>query len=331
MSGKVLITGGAGFIGFHLATRLVGNGYQVHVLDNLARGIVDKDLENLINKPEVSFSVVDLLEKKSLLALDKDYDFIFHLSALIGVKHVIRQPYKVLTQNTHMLENTIALSQQQLNLSRLLFASTSEVYAGTLDQFHLNIPTAENSPLAVGILDEPRTSYMLSKIMGETMCHHSGVPYTIFRPHNIYGPRMGMAHVIPEQLRVAFNARSGDHLDVYSLEHTRTFCFVDDAVAMLIRMIESDSCIGQTMNLGVETPEVTIREVVETCIRVTGKKLQINSLPSTPGSPKRRVPDMRLAKSLLGYESQGNLREGITKTWEWYRKNVFENCGRSAE
>lgn len=330
MSGHVLITGGAGFIGYHLAKHLAENGYSVRIVDNFVRGVVDPALKALLLQPEVTFSKVDLLDRDSVVALGIDFDAIFHLGAIIGVRHVLERPYEVLVDNTRMLDSVIALARRQSGLSRLLFASTSEVYVGTLKHFDLTMPTPESVALTVTALDAPRTSYMLSKIMGEAMCQRAGVPFTIFRPHNIYGPRMGMAHVIPEQLKRAFEASSGDRLDVHSPEHTRTFCYIDDAVEFLRRMLEEPSCAGQTLNLGTEAPEVSIREVVQTCVAVTGKDLRINTLPPTPGSPERRVPAMRLSKDLLDYESKVSLREGITRTWEWYRKHVLESRGPSA-
>ena len=171
---------------------------------------------------------------------------------------------------------------------------------------------------------------MLSKIMGEAMCHQSNVPYTIFRPHNIYGPRMGMAHVIPEQLKKAFDAKPEDELGVHSADHTRTFCYIDDAVEMLLRMLETKSCVGQTLNVGTEFPEVTIREIGEMCAAVSGKNLNIKELSPTPGSPQRRAPGMQLARDLLSIEPQIGLEEGVKKTWDWYRVNVFENDGHTA-
>lgn len=327
MSTRVLITGGAGFIGSHLAKHLAENAYSVCLADNHVRGILDRTLEELLLCPEVTLVEVDLLDRNAVLALGTDFDAIFHLGAIVGVKHVLERPYEVLVDNTHMLDNVIALTRRQSGLSRLLFASTSEVYAGTLKHFDLSVPTPESTALAVSALNAPRTSYMLSKIMGEAMLQQAGVPFTIFRPHNVYGPRMGMAHVIPEQLKKAFEASPGDRLDVHSPDHTRVFCYIDDAVEFLRRMLKAPSCAGQTLNVGTEAPEVSIREVVQTCIAVTGKDLCINSLPPTPGSPERRAPAMRLSKSLLDYESRVSLREGITRTWEWYRKHVFESGG----
>ena len=331
MSRRVLITGGAGFIGYHLAKHLTTSGYSVCLLDNHTRGIVDRDLEELLLQAEVTLTKADLLNRDAVLALGTDFDAIFHLGAIIGVKNVLERPFNVLVDNTRMLDNVIALALKQLNLSRLLFASTSEVYAGTLKHFNVTVPTPESVALAVTPLNEPRTSYMLSKIMGEAMLHQSSLPFTIFRPHNIYGPRMGMAHVIPEQLKKAFQAEPGDQLDVYSNDHTRAFCYIDDAVEMLQKMLESDFCVGQTLNLGTEEPEVTIFEVVQTCIAATGKVLGINPLPSTPGSPARRAPDMDLTKDLLGFASTISLRDGIARTWGWYHEYVFESRGPSAQ
>jgi nucleoside-diphosphate-sugar epimerase len=172
---------------------------------------------------------------------------------------------------------------------------------------------------------------MLSKIMGEAMVQHSGVPFTIFRPHNIYGSRMGLAHVIPEQLKNAFDASSGDAIPVFSPEHKRAFCFVDDAVEMLARMAFNEACQGATLNLGAQTPEVSIRELVQTCVEISGKTLTLDELPPTPGSPERRAPDMRATAKLLDYEAKVSLRDGIGRTWIWYRKNVFEVDGLTAQ
>ena len=163
------------------------------------------------------------------------------------------------------------------------------------------------------------------------MVQHSGVPFTIFRPHNIYGPRMGLAHVIPEQLKNAFDAAPGDAISVFSPEHKRAFCFVDDAVEILARMAFNEACQGTTLNLGAQTPEVSILQLVQTCVEISGKTLTLNKLPPTPGSPERRAPDMRTTAKLLDYEATVGLRDGISRTWNWYRDNVFETDGLTAQ
>jgi UDP-glucose 4-epimerase len=324
MNEKILITGGAGFIGLHLARRLLDEGYQVDLLDNFARAVDDKELKDILAQDKINFYNIDLLATDQINRLATDYDVIFHLAAIIGVAHVMDYPYDVLYKNINMLGNMIDFARKQDKLSRFLFASTSEVYAGTLKHFDLPIPTPEATPLAVTNLSYPRTSYMLSKIYGEALCQQSGLPFTVFRPHNIYGPRMGMAHVIPEQLRNAHEAEEGDCIDVFSINHTRCFCYIDDAVEMLLRIMVQDDCEGKTLNLGTQNPELKIKEVVQQCFSVVGKELFIDEKPETPGSPSRRVPDMTKTSSLLGYESQVSIHSGVVKTYEWYRKNVFD-------
>ena len=331
MRDRVLITGGAGFIGFHLAKRLEEEGYDVCLADNYVRGALDLSLQRLVENRNVQLARVDLLDPEETLTLGTNFSIIFHLAAIIGVRHVLSRPYEVITQNFRMLENIIDLGRRQKGLSRLFFASTSEVYAGTLKHFSLEIPTPETAPLALTALESPRTSYMLSKILGEAMLHQSKLPFTIFRPHNIYGPRMGMAHVIPEQLKNAFDAEENSVIPIASPKHRRAFCYIDDAVEMLKCMILQNETLGETLNLGSEAPEITIREVAETCIDVVGKNLTLEDCSDMEGSPARRAPKMDKLSGLIGFESKVSLREGIEKTWEWYLKNVFLGGGISAK
>jgi nucleoside-diphosphate-sugar epimerase len=321
---KVLITGGAGFIGLHLANHLLNKGCHVHIVDNFARAIDDVELKEVLARDYASFSRIDLLDTNVIKNLDTNYDVIFHLAAIIGVVHVLERPYNVLYDNIRMLGNMIDLARSQTNLSRFFFASTSEIYSGTLKYFDLPIPTPEKTPLAITDLAHPRTSYMLSKIYGEALCQQASIPFTLFRPHNIYGPRMGMAHVIPEQLRKAYEAKEGDNIEVFSIDHTRCFCYIDDAIEMLWRMMESPKCEGEALNLGTQNPEISIKEVAEACFLAVDKKLSIDAKPASPGSPTRRGPDMSKTISLIDYESQVSFIDGITRTYDWYKKNIFE-------
>jgi len=331
VSARVLITGGAGFLGLHLAKHLWKDGCDLCLVDNLTRGVDDPEFNQFLSNKRTTFIEADLLSIDQTISLGVDFDFIFHLAAIVGVRHVQDQPYNVLVKNTRMLENVITLARMQKREPRLLFASTSEVYAGTLEHFGLTIPTSESAPLALTGLHLPRSSYMLSKLMGEAMVKQSGLPFTIFRPHNLYGSRMGNVHVIPEQLRKAYETDAGGSVVVYSPEHTRAFCFIDDSVEMLQRMMLREGCAGRTLNLGSQTPEVTMRHVAEICIEVSGKELLIEEFAPTPGSPPRRAPDMTLTNDLLDYQAAVGLRSGIEQTWEWYCSNVFESGGISAE
>ena len=176
MKKKILITGGAGFIGLHLTEGLLAKGYQVDVLDNFARAVSDPDLERVLKNKDAKLIECDLLDKDAIQKLDKDYFAIFHLAAIIGVVNVLERPYDVLVANTELLVNMLEFAKQQLDLQRFVFASTSEIYAGTLKHFDLAIPTPEDTPLAVTDLSHPRTSYMLSKIYGEERSKCFSVP-----------------------------------------------------------------------------------------------------------------------------------------------------------
>lgn len=326
---KVLITGGAGFIGYHLATSLVECGYQVDLLDDLSRGVRDGDLESLTKNPAVRLLPTDLAKPEALDDLGDDYNYIYHLASIIGVTNVRERPIAVIRDNVAMLGNLLAFARTQRDLRRLLFASTSEVYAGTLNFFDLPIPTPESTPLTVTELSEPRTSYMLAKICGEALCNYSDIPWTIIRPHNVYGPRMGMAHVIPQLLDRTCHAE-GDSLEVYSVDHRRTFCYISDAVGMIRSAAESAACARETLNIGNQTPEITIRELVEVIFDVTGRRLEVIAKAPTPGSPARRCPDMSKTLSLTGYTPQVGLEAGVRLTYEWYDAHVFSGEGVTA-
>jgi nucleoside-diphosphate-sugar epimerase len=320
---KILITGGAGFIGSHLASVLAAAGHRVVLADNLSRGARDGFVRGLLDNPEVTFVPQDLVAPSDLAALGSSFEYIYHLSALLGVQNVLRRPFAVLRDNVAMLVNVLAFAQRQSALRRLVFASTSEVYAGTLEHFHLPIPTPETVPLALPDLASPRTSYMLSKLYGEALCRHSGLPVTIVRPHNIYGPRMGMAHVIPELLNKAHACAAGGAVDVFSTDHRRTFCFITDGVELIRRAGETLAAEGQVLNVGNQAPEISIAELAGLIFQVVGKDLAVRAQPATPGSPVRRCPDMTKTLALTGYRPVVELRDGIKRTYAWYQANVF--------
>ena len=328
---KALITGGAGFVGVHLARGLVSNGYEVVLVDNFSRGVRDRELAEFAENPAVRLVKADLTAPAAVSDLPDDCDHIYHFAAIIGVQHVLDRPFDVLAENTKMLLAAIDLARRQKNLSRFIFASTSEVYAGTLRHYSLPTPTPETTPLTVSPLEENRTSYMLSKIYGEALCRQSQLPITLIRPHNFYGPRMGLSHVIPQLLERAWRAKDGDDFEVYSVDHRRTFAYIDDAVQFIRLAAESNACEGEVLNIGNQAPEVRIDELAEKILAIVGRDLHLIPRPATPGSPLRRCPDMGKTMSLTGYTPEVSLEDGIERTFSWYLKNVFEDGGVSAQ
>ena len=188
---KFLITGGAGFIGFHLAKLLISKNYKVDLTDVIDFVDMDDELIALINNEKCNYIKYDLLNSNQNNIFDNDYDFIIHLAAIVGVENVLSDSYGVLHKNFLMLSRVINIAKSQIKRTKLVFTSTSEVYAGSQYHQRIKYPTVEDTILTLPDLSSPRTSYMLSKIYGEAICHASNLDFIILRPHNIYGPRMG--------------------------------------------------------------------------------------------------------------------------------------------
>jgi nucleoside-diphosphate-sugar epimerase len=320
---KALITGGIGFIGFHLSMRLLAEGYEVTACDSGFRGSVDRHVNALRNNDRYRLICGDLMDDRCLDEISRKYTHIFHMAAIVGVKNVVEKPYDVLKNNALCLMRVIDVARRQRDLQRLVFPSTSEVYAGTQQYFGMEFPTRETTPLTVGELRQPRTSYMLSKIYGEALCHQAGIPFTIVRPHNIYGPRMGMSHVIPELLERAHYCPAGGTLRVFSPGHSRTFCFVDDAINLIVGVATSPAGLSETFNIGTSAEETSMAALARLVITTVGKPLGVECGPETQGSPPRRQPDVSQAVSVASCTPSVSLVEGVRRTYEWYQDNVF--------
>jgi UDP-glucose 4-epimerase len=327
---KTLIIGGAGFVGAHLARALLGAGERVDVLDNFSRGVRDPFLEET-GRLGAGLIDADVLNPAACARLDEGYSVIYQFAAIIGVRHVLERPYEVLLKNVMIQAAAIELARRQKALQRFVFTSTSEVYAGSLLHMQMPIPTPESVPLALTDLSHPRTSYMLSKLYGEAMCHQSRLPFTIVRPHNIYGPRMGLVHVLPELMARARALPRGGQLEVASVDHRRAFCYIDDAVQLLIRLAAAPDGRGGTFNLGNQEQELSIGEVARLVLQAVGRTdLQLVARPETPGSPQRRCPEMSQTLAVTGFHPAIGLEEGISRTYAWYMTNVFSSEGVSA-
>ncbi|MBC8394569.1 MAG: NAD-dependent epimerase/dehydratase family protein [Deltaproteobacteria bacterium] len=328
---KTLIIGGGGFIGGHLAYALVQEGEQVDIVDDFSRAIRDPFLQEIERIESVNIIDADISASSAPSELSNDYRVIYQLAAIIGVRHVLERPYEVLHKNVVIQAQAIELAKRQKALDHFIFSSTSEIYAGSLKHMEMPIPTPEHVPIALSELDHPRTSYMLSKIYGEAMCQQSGLPFTIVRPHNVYGPRMGLAHVLPELMKKARSLPKNGNLEVASVNHRRAFCYIDDAIKIMRSLASHTQAIGGTYNLGNQKQEITIGEFARLVLEVTDRTdLKIVPLPETPGSPARRCPDMTRTHHVIGHPPFIDLKEGIEETYKWYAKNVFSEGGVSA-
>jgi UDP-glucose 4-epimerase/UDP-glucuronate decarboxylase len=323
MTRRILIAGGAGFVGFHVASRLAREpDTELVLVDNLRRGRLDADLERLLAGGRVRLVQGDLTTEAIYTQLGEGYAEVYHLAAVIGVKNVIERPYDVIRINAlatlKLLDWFVAGGGQ-----RFLFASTSEAYAWT-QQFHaLPVPTPENVPLALTDLSNPRSSYAGSKIFGELAVTHACArhqkPFAIVRFHNIYGPRMGYEHVIPE---LYGRTVAGENpLVVYSADHRRAFCYVDDAVDLMLLALREKAGEGQTFNVGNDREEITMGDLAKKILAGAGVTAAIEPRAAANDPIRRRCPDVSKARMLFGYDPRVSLDEGLDRTLAWYAKN----------
>lgn len=312
---KYLITGGAGFIGSTMTHRLIREGNEVIVLDDLSTG----RLENLAGLDEgLQFVEGDILDRDLVAKLTVGIDVVVHLAAAVGVHNIVNDPLGSLRTNLHGTESVLDAALEQD--CRVLVASTSEIYGkNTADRLSEDADRIYGSPL------KSRWSYAEAKALDELLAHvyhvTHGLRAVIVRPFNTVGPRQtgryGM--VVP---RLVGQALRGEPLTVYGDgTQSRCFCHVDDVVEGMLRLIEHPDAEGRPFNLG-GPEEVTIRELAERIIRITGSSSEITYVPYekayAPGyeDMQRRVPDTTSAQRLVGFRSTHTLDEIIASVAE---------------
>lgn len=309
---KVLITGGAGFIGFHLASHLSKKA-SVTICDNLSRGKEDSDLNELLDESNVDFVKCDLTKTDELDKLEK-YDYVYHLAAVQGTKNFYEKPHVVL--RTNLLSTINLLDWYTENKGRkILFSSSSEAYAGTITKFAGKIPTPEGIPLSIDDIFNPRWSYGGSKIAGELLfanyARAHGFDMSIIRYHNVYGPRMGEDHVVPQFIRRALAKE--DPFKIYGGKETRAFCYIDDAIRATELVMKSSE---RMVHIG-NDEEIMITDLAKKILEITGFRPTIDVQKAPEGSVSRRCPDITLLRK-LGFSPSTKLKDGLKKTIDWY-------------
>ena len=317
---KVLVTGGSGFIGAALVQALVRSGAKVRVLDDNSRGSprrlqdVEKDIE---------FIAGDIRDAATVAAAAKGMDEVHHLAFVNGTEFFYSQPELVLDVGVRGMVNVIDACRKQ-KVGTLILASSSEVY-----QTPPHIPTAEDAPLVVPDVQNPRYSYGAGKLISEVMAINFGRKYfervLVFRPHNVYGPDMGWEHVVPQfalRLHALGKSQPSGRLRFEiqgSGQETRSFCFVDDLVAGVMLMREKGSHLG-IYHVGT-TEEVAIAELARRIAACAQREIELVPGKLQAGGTMRRCPDIsKLAR--LGYKPRVPLNEGLKPTLDWYWSNA---------
>lgn len=304
---KILVTGGAGFIGSHLCDRLLAEGNSVICLDNFFTG-TRANIEKHLGNPRFEVIRHDVIEPILIEA-----DQVYHLACPASPVHYQFNPVK--TVKTSVLGTINMLGLAKRVKARILIASTSEVYGDP--QVHPQTEDYWGHVNPIGI----RSCYDEGKRVAETltMDYHrqNKVDVRIIRIFNTYGPRM-----LPNDGRVVSNfivqALKGEPITIYGKgEQTRSFCYVDDLVEGIIRMMNQDGFTGP-VNLG-NPVEFSIRQLADEVIKLTGTKSGIEAKPLPQDDPSRRKPNISLAKERLGWSPAVELEEGLKKTIEHFR------------
>ena len=315
---KYLITGGAGFLGTKLAEKLLKNKKnKIYLIDNLSKKTDRKNLPRILKNKNIHL-LKQNLSNSSKYPKIFDFDYIFHFAAILGVQKVIDNPYITLKENIRSTFNLIDFSKKQKKLKKFCFTSTSEVYSYTLEKKLAKYPTPENVDFLISKNFNPRSAYLLSKIVGEYLIHYSKLNFVIFRPHNIFGPDMGFAHVIPQLTKKILNQNKNSVI-IHNANHKRTFCFVDFAIELILKISHDKKTVNKIFNIGSPGKAISISQLAFKIKKLLNskKKFTISNM-LRDNSPKKRRPDM--SRSLNYTKIKHNFDEGLNKTVSWYKK-----------
>lgn len=314
MNKKVLVTGGAGFIGSEVVGQLLKKGYQVRIADDLSKKEAKVPLG-------VEFIKTDLTKKTSAEKVMEDVDYCVHLAAKIGgIGYFHKYPATILSENNKLYSSVFEAAVEN-KIKRIIYISSSMVFESTT-----NFPSKEED---VRQIPPPVTSYGFSKLVGEQYCvafkEEYGLDYTICRPFNAYGineaPReeVGYAHVIPDLIKKCLQGQ-------YPLEllgdgnQTRCFTHVSDIARGIIMAMESEKAVNEDFNLGSEK-EVKMmdlaKEIFAYC--VPGKEFKVKLVPGFKHDIRRRVPSNQKARRFLGWGEKVNLRDELPKIVKWIK------------
>jgi len=317
---RALITGGAGFIGSHLADLLLGQGHEVFVLDNLSTGSID-NIAHLKGHKRFHYTIDTVSNEPVLAELVDRADVVFHLAAAVGVMLIVEQPVHTIETNVRGTEVVLTHANKKKKL--VVIASTSEVYGK-----NTAVPFSEEADLVLGPTTKHRWAYACSKAIDEFLAlaywKEKKLPVIIVRLFNTVGPRQtgryGM--VIPTFVRQAL---AGQPITVFGDgTQTRSFTYVGDVVDALAKLVREPTAVGRVFNVG-NASEISIRELAERVKTLAGSTSEIVTIPYDQAyeagfeDMPRRVPDTSRIHDLIGYEPKVQLDETIEKVIDYFR------------
>lgn len=318
---KILITGGAGFIGSHLADKLIAQGHEITVIDDLSTGRYS-NVEHLEDTPNFRLIIDTVLNEKLMEELIRETDRVYHMASAVGVRLIMERPVK--TIETIFRGTDVVLGFCSRYRKRVLIPSTSEVYGKGA-----SVPFKEDDDLLTGATDKHRWAYACAKTLDEflALAHwkETRLPVAVVRLFNTVGPRQtgqyGM--VVP---RFVHSAIKNEPITVHG-DGTQSRCFghVADVVEGLVKILETPACFGQVINLG-NSEETSIKELAEKAIALTNSSSELNYIPYEEAygegfeDMRRRVPSLDKAERLIGYQPTRSLEIIINDVANEYKK-----------
>lgn len=310
---KILVTGGAGFIGYHLVKTFLNSEhkYSIDIVDNFSRGKKDIHLNELFAHKNINFLKKNINKK---IFFKKNYDLVFHLAATVGVKNVNKNSYYTLKNNIQPLIYLLDGFSKFKKKPKIIFFSTSEVYVVNQRKFK-KYSFSSREDIILPSVTIPRESYFISKIICENLLKFSDFNFTILRPHNIYGPRMGFSHVIPELIK---KNHSNKKYKVFSPFHSRCFCYIDDAIKQIIKLSLSNKTNRKVYNIGNDKEEIKIFDLAKKIQEIQKSDTKFIKGKNTLGSPVKRKPHLADNIKVTKFKKFTSLNVGLKKTMKWY-------------
>jgi len=314
---KYLITGGAGFIGLKLTEKLFKDKKnKIYIIDNFSKKTDNEKLIEILKNKNVKMINKNLNDISQYLKI-YNFDYIFHFAAVLGVEKVINNPLITLKENIQSTINLIDFAKKQKKLKKICFTSTSEVYAYTLKKNFAKYPTPEDIDFLISKDYDPRSSYLLSKIVGEYLMSYSKLNFIIFRPHNIFGPNMGFVHVIP-QLTKKILKNNNKKIIIHNSKHKRTFCDIGFATELIFNISHKKKITNNIFNIGSPEKEISIMELAKKIKKILNSKNKlISSNLQKDSSPEKRRPNMK--RSLTYSSINHNFEKKLKETVLWYK------------
>ena len=318
---QILVLGGGGFIGRNIVASLLERTDCNVVAADIREGSNWNEFISDNNKKKRFKGIIDdFTNIEAFNKLDQSFDEIYMLAAVVGVNRTLEYPQDVIRINTLLTMNTLDYMSRN-PIKKLLFASSSENYAGTSDLFDIEIPTSETVPLCIGDVKHPRWTYAITKMHGELAFIHSAKAYnydcTIVRYQNIIGPEMGFGHAIPHIVE-RFVKKEKSPFKIYGHDQTRAFCYIDDAVKGTIGAMESDKASGQIYHIGKED-EISMEMLTKHIGELMNYSEEYEAAITYPGSVSRRCPDISKAITDFNYNPKTEWKKAVSLTTDWYK------------